>query len=176
MQHNRRQRLSWEFDELSSGYKESSADVTESSNSSTELRTPFMETPTYEFYGFVLYLLSAIAVVFYLVWAYLPDRILQSMGITYYFNRYWAIAVPMHFIVTFCYVLVGIAMLDLISVPRLWSLCTITDEFALVHALKSEDYVGVVSRNFNEEDAIPEIRDLPIALANICCCSRNTGK
>ncbi|KAL1535825.1 phosphatidylinositol N-acetylglucosaminyltransferase subunit P-like isoform X4 [Salvia divinorum] len=32
--------------------------------------------------------------VIFIVWAYVPDHCLHSIGIYYYPNRYWALAVP----------------------------------------------------------------------------------
>ncbi|KAI9653878.1 MAG: hypothetical protein M1821_006909 [Bathelium mastoideum] len=50
--------------------------------------------PTYEYYGFVLYLCSSAAFLGYLLWAYLPSPLLHALGIRYYPNRWWAVAVP----------------------------------------------------------------------------------
>ncbi|KAI8890759.1 PIG-P-domain-containing protein, partial [Backusella circina FSU 941] len=44
------------------------------------------KTPSYEYYGFVMYLISFVAFGIYLIWAYVPDEILHSLGITYYPN------------------------------------------------------------------------------------------
>ncbi|CAG8795459.1 31460_t:CDS:2, partial [Gigaspora margarita] len=52
-----------------------------------ESPTTLSKTPTYEYYGFVLYLLSFIAFAIYLLWAYLPKEVLESLGITYYPDR-----------------------------------------------------------------------------------------
>ncbi|KAI9491712.1 hypothetical protein BDB00DRAFT_478101 [Zychaea mexicana] len=46
------------------------------------------KTPIYEYYGFVMYLASFVALGIYLIWAYVPDEILHSLGITYYPKRY----------------------------------------------------------------------------------------
>jgi hypothetical protein len=70
-------------------YSHGSSFTEESTESSMErLATPFLETGSGEFYGFVLYLLSTLAFVGYLVWAYLPETILHQIGITYYCSRY----------------------------------------------------------------------------------------
>ncbi|ORZ13081.1 PIG-P-domain-containing protein [Absidia repens] len=52
------------------------------------------KTPIYEYYGFVMYLASYVVFGLYAIWAYVPDHILHGMGITYYPNRYWALAIP----------------------------------------------------------------------------------
>ena len=65
------------------------------------------KTPIYEYYGFVMYLVSFVGLGIYqgnmirhyalsyivmypgiyLIWAYVPDEILHSLGITYYPKR-----------------------------------------------------------------------------------------
>ncbi|XP_020248903.1 phosphatidylinositol N-acetylglucosaminyltransferase subunit P-like isoform X2 [Asparagus officinalis] len=47
-----------------------------------------------EVYGFVGSITTVIATVIYLVWAYTPEPWLHSVGITYYPNKYWALAIP----------------------------------------------------------------------------------
>ncbi|KAK9729658.1 hypothetical protein K7432_000066 [Basidiobolus ranarum] len=56
--------------------------------------TTLTKTPTYEYYGFVIYLISFFAYGGWLLWAYLPEGTLDKIGITYYPNRYWALAFP----------------------------------------------------------------------------------
>ena len=43
--------------------------------------------PTYEYYGFVLYLTSTVAFLVYILWAYLPAPVLHYVGIHYYYIR-----------------------------------------------------------------------------------------
>ncbi|KAJ9622586.1 hypothetical protein H2204_011505 [Knufia peltigerae] len=52
------------------------------------------KVPTYEYYGFVLYLASTIAFLMYILWSYLPSPFLHAMGVTYYPNRWWSLAIP----------------------------------------------------------------------------------
>ncbi|XP_023522259.1 phosphatidylinositol N-acetylglucosaminyltransferase subunit P-like [Cucurbita pepo subsp. pepo] len=56
-----------------------------------------------EVYGFVGSITTVVATVVYLIWAYVPDSWLHSVGIFYYPSRYWALAVP-------AYVMVSIAL------------------------------------------------------------------
>ncbi|KPI35223.1 uncharacterized protein AB675_3755 [Cyphellophora attinorum] len=52
------------------------------------------KVPTYEYYGFVLYLASTLSFIIYLLWSYLPSPFLHALGITYYPNRWWSLAIP----------------------------------------------------------------------------------
>lgn len=65
--------------------------------------------PTYEYYGFVLYLFSSLAFLTYLLWAYLPSPFLHVLGIYYYPNRWWALAIPSFIVMTLCYIYVALA-------------------------------------------------------------------
>jgi phosphatidylinositol N-acetylglucosaminyltransferase subunit P len=50
-------------------------------------------TPT-ELYGFFMWILTAVTFMGYQFWAYVPENILQSLGIHYIPNKYMAVAVP----------------------------------------------------------------------------------
>jgi phosphatidylinositol glycan class P protein len=65
--------------------------------------------PTYEYYGFALYFVSSAAFLVYLLWAYLPSPFLHQLGIHYYPNRWWALAVPAWLVVLLVYVYVALA-------------------------------------------------------------------
>jgi phosphatidylinositol glycan class P protein len=65
--------------------------------------------PTYEYYGFALYFVSSAAFLVYLLWAYLPSPFLHQLGIHYYPNRWWALAVPAWLVVLLIYVYVALA-------------------------------------------------------------------
>jgi hypothetical protein len=68
------------------------------------------KVPTYEYYGFVLYLLSSLCFIIYLLWSYLPSPFLHLVGIHYYPNRWWSIAIPAWLVVavSFGYVALGL--------------------------------------------------------------------
>lgn len=50
-------------------------------------------TPT-ELYGFFFWVMSAVGYFAYQFWAYVPDYIIQNLGINYIPNKYMAVAVP----------------------------------------------------------------------------------
>lgn len=55
-----------------------------------------------EFYGFLIYILSFVFFAGYVVWAFAPVHALQAAGITYFPQKYWAVALPNYFV--FCVV------------------------------------------------------------------------
>lgn len=68
------------------------------------------QVPTYEYYGFVLYVLSWVALLIYLLWAFLPSPVLHAVGIYYYPSRWWALAVPGFMVMFIVYIYVALAL------------------------------------------------------------------
>lgn len=77
------------------------------------------KVPTYEYYGFVLYLFSSFTFLMWLLWSFLPAPFLHVFGIYYYPNRWWALAVPAFLVMTVCYIYVALALynLEILTVP-----------------------------------------------------------
>jgi len=50
-------------------------------------------------YGFVVYITSMLLLVIYLLWAFIPTSTLNSFGIDYVPDKYWALAIPSFLIV-----------------------------------------------------------------------------
>ncbi|ETV70730.1 hypothetical protein H257_13823 [Aphanomyces astaci] len=84
-----------------------------------------------EIYGFAGWIASIAIFVCYLLWAYVPDAILASYGITYYPSRYWALAVPAMLVMTLMALVVFYIAINWISTAPLDSYNTIrgTSEF-----------------------------------------------
>ncbi|KIX08976.1 uncharacterized protein Z518_00054 [Rhinocladiella mackenziei CBS 650.93] len=66
------------------------------------------KVPTYEYYGFVLYLASSLAFLIYILWSYLPSPFLHALGITYYPNRWWSLAIPAWIVVLLIFIYVAL--------------------------------------------------------------------
>ncbi|KAG8159681.1 hypothetical protein KVR01_010318 [Diaporthe batatas] len=68
------------------------------------------KVPTYEYYGFVLYLFSSLVFLVYLLWSYLPSPFLHVLGIYYYPNRWWSLAIPSFLVMLLVYIFVALAL------------------------------------------------------------------
>ncbi|CAL8579634.1 hypothetical protein XPA_005369 [Xanthoria parietina] len=85
------------------------AAVAKSARIATTVPRASPKVPTYEYYGFVLYLMSSSAFVVYLLWSYLPSHFLHQLGIHYYPNRWWSLAIPSFLVMTLVYIYVALA-------------------------------------------------------------------
>ncbi|KAH4036621.1 hypothetical protein HBI24_090250 [Parastagonospora nodorum] len=100
------------------------------------------KVPTYEYYGFALYLGSSAAFLMYILWAYVPAPVLHNMGIWYYPDRWWALAIPCWLIALIIYIYVALAS---------WNTEYLTLGLSRVECLVDEcAQVGVVDRRTGE--------------------------
>ncbi|XP_023639938.1 phosphatidylinositol N-acetylglucosaminyltransferase subunit P [Capsella rubella] len=83
-----------------------------------------------EVYGFVGSISTVVATVIFLIWAYVPDKLLESIGIHYYPSRYWVLAMPTYLMVTLMLTLVFYIGLNFIATPPPTSLNTLFDEYS----------------------------------------------
>jgi phosphatidylinositol glycan class P protein len=91
------------------------------------------KVPTYEYYGFVLYLFSSLCFLTYLLWSYLPSPFLHALGIYYYPNRWWSLAIPSFLLMTLVYIYVALAAYntEILTLP-MSSVETIVDDAAQI--------------------------------------------
>ncbi|CAL9236180.1 unnamed protein product [Arabidopsis halleri] len=83
-----------------------------------------------EVYGFVGSISTVVATVIFLIWAYVPDKLLESIGIHYYPSRYWVLAMPTYLMVTLMLALAFYIGLNFIATPPPTSLNTLFDEYS----------------------------------------------
>ncbi|XP_027343758.1 phosphatidylinositol N-acetylglucosaminyltransferase subunit P isoform X2 [Abrus precatorius] len=102
-----------------------------------------------EVYGFVGSITTVVA----------TESWLQSVGISYYPSRYWALAVPTYVMVTIVLMLGFYIGLNFISTPSPASLNTVFDEF-------SRDPLSLESSLEGEEKPIEPISDIGIDRIN----------
>jgi phosphatidylinositol glycan class P protein len=101
------------------------------------------KVPTYEYYGFVLYLFSSFTFLMYLLWSYLPSPFLHALGIYYYPNRWWSLALPSFLVMTLVYIYVALGSYnaEFLTLP-LTSIETIIDEVADVAVINETGELG----------------------------------
>ncbi|WCJ42922.1 Phosphatidylinositol N-acetylglucosaminyltransferase subunit P [Euphorbia peplus] len=115
---------------------------------------------TSEVYGFVGCITTIVATVIFLVWAYVPESWLHSIGIFYYPDRYWALAIPTYAMVTIVLALGFYIGINFLSVPPPTSINTIFDEF-------SRDPTRSVPLIDGDDQPIEPIADIGIDKMNI---------
>ena len=105
------------------------------------------KVPTYEYYGFVLYLFSSLAFLIYLLWSYLPSPVLHALGIYYYPNRWWSLAIPSFLVMLVVYIFVGLAGIntEILTLP-MSSIETIVDEAAQIATIDSKGRIKLGDR------------------------------
>lgn len=112
------------------------------------------KVPTYEYYGFVLYLFSTLCFAIYLLWSYLPSPFLHGLGIYYYPNRWWSLAVPSFLVMLLCYIYIALAAYNLerLTLP-LSDLGTVVDEAGIVATVDAKGRIrgGLEGRRREKE-------------------------
>lgn len=118
----------------------------------------FVEPGFTALYGFVAWIGTHILFAMFILWAYLPERVLQELGITYYPSKYWAVAVPCHVLVSIVAVYVFYWLYNLMHLPPLESFDNLTDPYS-----KAPHELPARGQN---EGGIPPLHDLPITTVN----------
>ncbi|MCJ1455489.1 hypothetical protein MMC28_005844 [Mycoblastus sanguinarius] len=133
------------------------AAVAKSARIATTVPRASPKVPTYEYYGFVLYLMSSLVFLMYLLWSYLPSPFLHQLGIYYYPNRWWSLAIPSFLVMTIVYIYVALASYNTgyLTLP-MSSIENIVDEAAQVAIL---DNKGRIQRKGGHPGAATGFRD-----------------
>ncbi|KAK4738464.1 hypothetical protein AABB24_022054 [Solanum stoloniferum] len=114
---------------------------------------------TSEVYGFVGSITTVVATVLFLVWAYLPEHWLHSLGIVYYPSRYWALAAPAYAMMTIALAVGFYIGLNFLATPPPTSFSMIYDEF-------TREPLRNVPSTDNDEQPIEPISDIRIDQIN----------
>jgi phosphatidylinositol glycan class P protein len=79
-----------------------------------------------EVYGFVCWIATFFCFGCFLLWAYLPESVLHQLGVTYYPDKYWAIAIPTYLFMSYLVAVIIYLSVNLITTEPLDSFNTIT--------------------------------------------------
>ncbi|KAG0673515.1 hypothetical protein C6P40_003411 [Pichia californica] len=122
-------------------------------------------TPQAEYKGFASYVISCIFLFVWICWSFLPDRVLNQLGVYYYPSRWWALAIPSYVLVVMMYMYIAIALYDieLLTLPLNDNRNIVDDSGIVVTQLK----------NFKPSDmdrylsnGTSGVWDLPISVVN----------
>eukprot|EP01129_Flabellula_baltica_P004046 TRINITY_DN1380_c0_g1_i1.p2 TRINITY_DN1380_c0_g1~~TRINITY_DN1380_c0_g1_i1.p2 ORF type:complete len:134 (-),score=25.95 TRINITY_DN1380_c0_g1_i1:277-678(-) len=109
-----------------------------------------------EVYGFVLWILTWIFLILYLIWMLSPDWVFHSIGIYYYPDRYWGVAIP---------IWVGMAAIFYVTFVFLVNMI-ITADFDSIDLIEDAFY-DKDDRFMDLNDVeIPAIRDVDLVSMN----------
>ncbi|KAI4242448.1 MAG: hypothetical protein L6R40_004002 [Gallowayella cf. fulva] len=131
------------------------AAVAKSARTATTVPRASPKVPTYEYYGFVLYLISSLAFAVYLLWSYLPYPFLHQLGIRYYPNRWWSLAIPSFLVMTLVYIYVALASynIEYLTLP-MNSIENIVDEAANIATVDRQRSAKMHTANAPEQDEV----------------------
>lgn len=103
-------------------------------------------------YGYVLYLVSFASLVLYLIWAIIPSKVINLIGLTYIPSKYWSIAFPV-FVLTLILIF-SVCLypsVNYLFTPQLNSSQTLTDKSSRKSSTREKTFKG-----------IPPLSDLPL--------------
>ncbi|RZF35114.1 hypothetical protein LSTR_LSTR009420 [Laodelphax striatellus] len=111
-------------------------------------------TPSRANYGFALYLGSWTAFGLYLIWSFVPESFLHNLGLTYWPQKYWAVAIPVHLLITlglfaFCIY----PAINMTLVPPMDDMRILTDKYSFEPTPVEKCRRG----------GIPEVSDIPMS-------------
>lgn len=102
--------------------------------------------------------MTFVCFIVFLLWAFIPEEVLHGMGIFYYPNRYWAIALPTYGCMFLLFLIASYVALCHMATPFLSEKRTMTDKFARPVADKVVD--------LGPKSSVPPLWDIPLTTVN----------
>jgi phosphatidylinositol glycan class P protein len=121
-------------------------------------------------YSFVGWISSFVIYLCFLAWALLPEKLLHSLGITYYPSRYYAIALPAYALVTYAFSGIAYIGWNMINTLDPEDLGTVYD---FSQRRLNQSPLGRAPLTFvkcNTREGIPDIGDIdPLEISSLIC-------
>lgn len=89
--------------------------------------------PARGIYGFALYLSAVFGLAVYFIWAFVPDSLLNAIGLTYWPQKYWTIALPSFFCVSLVLFEIFICGYNLFNSDAFDSIEIVENDFGLAN-------------------------------------------
>ncbi|KAG7507721.1 phosphatidylinositol N-acetylglucosaminyltransferase subunit P [Solea senegalensis] len=103
-----------------------------------------------------LHMLSfLLSTVLYCLWAFVPERWLHSVGLTYWPQKYWALAVPIYLLVALMICVLLLFGVNMNNTAPLDSVDNVTDVYA--RGQMTED---------DQREKLPRLKDVSISEVN----------
>jgi phosphatidylinositol glycan class P protein len=110
-------------------------------------------TPIRAVYGFVLFLLGTSTLILYFAWALLPEALLDTLGLSFLPQKYWAVAIPIYAGVVFVtFVTVVYPSLGMCITPTHDDIRNVIDEYSIYKH----------STQLDNPKAVPVVSDLSL--------------
>ncbi len=129
-------------------------------------------------YGFVLYLLFSTLFVLYVLWAFIPDEVFKSVGITELPSKYFALFIPIlaltatTFFAFFIY-----PSMSLIMTPNIDSIHTITDSSSIrrcryktSNGLQCDKKINLSTKTWRSKSICDEHHEIGSRITDFCDC------
>ena len=109
--------------------------------------------------GFVAWILTLIGMVAYVIWALVPEKTLNRIGIVYYPDKYWAVAVPAYVGMMFWYYITTYILSYFRNTHPQTDMYCLTD----IKAKGSKATLGTLS---DQSSSVPPIADIPVTVTS----------
>ncbi|KAJ3608010.1 hypothetical protein NHX12_025060 [Muraenolepis orangiensis] len=111
--------------------------------------------PERAIYGFLLHLVAHFGFGVFCLWAYVPAEWLHMLGLTYWPQKYWVLAVPVYLLVGLVVCFLVLFGVNMMNTAPLDSLDNITDPYSR----RQPSLEG-------PEGGVPRLEDIPIGEVN----------
>ncbi|RNF22480.1 phosphatidylinositol glycan, class P [Trypanosoma conorhini] len=109
--------------------------------------------------GFIAWLIVLMVFVMYFLWAFLPGYLLDWTLLTYYPDKYWAVALPAMLVMSVVYYFSTSFLLVLYRTNPL------TDGFSVADADAKEDYHSLESLS-DAKETVPPLTEIPVSVTS----------